>query len=100
MKILIVNPEKCVDCKICELVCSFKRGAEYQPSKSFIKVLRNEEINVFIPVLQMGCNPDGCEKCVKWCPTQALKFVSPRDAALIRKNNKIELQYLKTVTIK
>lgn len=88
---LIVEPEKCTACRICELVCSFGRDGEYNPNRSFIRVLRNTEMNVHIPVLQINAPCDECGKCVESCPTKALQFVKPEEAALIRKNNSIGL---------
>jgi ferredoxin len=86
--ILVVDAEKCTGCKICELVCSFNITNEYNPRKSLIKIINNREFGVFIPVLkESDCK--GCEKCVKACPTQALFFVEPKEAALMRGKNKI-----------
>ena len=88
-KFLIVDSENCTACKICELVCSFTRNGEYDPKRSYIKILRNTEMAVHIPVLQVDAPCDGCEKCAQACPMHALKFVEPEAAALVRKNNKI-----------
>ncbi|MEM3578742.1 MAG: 4Fe-4S binding protein [Candidatus Bathyarchaeia archaeon] len=86
-KVLVFDGEKCVACKICELVCSFNVTGEYNPKRAFIKILSNPEFCVFIPVLNMGCKE--CGKCVEACPTQALKFVQSDEAALLRKKGKI-----------
>lgn len=86
-KIPIVDPEKCIGCKICELVCSTKDGEGYNPKKSFIKILSNDEMDVIIPVFSINCNL--CGRCVKFCPTEALRFVDPMQAAIVRKDTKI-----------
>ena len=86
-KVLVVNCDKCTDCQICQLVCSYNRDGEYNPKRSYIEVLENEEMNVFLPVLSLGCIE--CGRCVESCPTQALQFVSKEEAVLIRKANKI-----------
>lgn len=86
-KIPIVNPEKCIGCKICELVCSTKDGGGYSPKKSFIKILTNDEMNVRIPVFSIKC--DSCGRCAKFCPTEALRFADPEQAAMVRKDTKI-----------
>jgi ferredoxin len=84
---LIFYAEKCVACKICELVCSYHVTREYNPKKSFIKILSNDEFCVFIATLSVGC--DQCGLCIKACPTHALQFVNSQEAALLRKKNKI-----------
>lgn len=90
-KMMIVDPENCTGCRICELVCSYQRKGMYAPSESLIKVLKNEEMNVYVPVLKMGClgTSSKCNKCVTACPTRALEFVETEKAALLRKNSNI-----------
>jgi len=86
-KVLIVDGEKCTGCRICELVCSMIRSREYNPQRSCIKVLRNMELDVSIPVIETTC--DFCGKCSEWCFQEAIRFVSWEEAALIRKEAKI-----------
>lgn len=86
-KVLIQDADKCTGCMVCELVCSMTKFGEYNPSKSYIKVLRNTEMDVNIVVIGIDC--DFCNKCVEWCSTKALRFVSFEEAAIIRKENKI-----------
>ena len=85
-KVLIVDPEKCTRCRICELVCSFTKWGEYNPKRSFIRVLSNKDMNVNIPVLLAACNLCGGKpKCVSSCPTNVLQFVKLAEAASLRK---------------
>ena len=42
-KILMVNPQLCTGCRICELVCSLSRDGECNPLKSCIRVLKLAE---------------------------------------------------------
>jgi Fe-S-cluster-containing hydrogenase component 2 len=86
-KILIVDIEKCNGCRVCELVCSMARQGEYNPKESWIKLIRNREMDVNIVALDVRC--DFCNQCVEWCFPKALKFVSWEEAAIIRKDNKI-----------
>ena len=89
-KVLIVESEKCTGCRICELVCSFAKHGEYNPKKSLIRVLRNREMNVNIPVLAASCDLcGGDEKCVYSCPTKVLQFVEYYEAALLRKETRL-----------
>ena len=89
MPTLVIDPENCTGCKICELVCSMKFEGVYNPKRSIIKVLRNENLNVYIPVLKMGCLGENCSECVQGCPTNALEFMKTEEAAILRKRNKI-----------
>ena len=88
-RFLIVDVDKCTGCRICELVCSMTIYEEYNPSKSHIRLLRNKELDVNIPVLSVKCNDNECGECVRFCPTNCLKFISSKEAALMRKNMKI-----------
>ena len=86
-KVLIVDADKCTGCRVCELVCSMAKHGEYNPQKSYIKVMKNREMSVDIETLNVKC--DFCNKCVEWCLPRAIKLVSLAEAAVIRKQNKI-----------
>jgi Fe-S-cluster-containing hydrogenase component 2 len=86
-KVLIIDGEKCTGCRACELACSSAKTGEYNPVKSRIKILRNLELDVNIPVINQKC--DFCGKCTEWCFTKAIRFVSPEEAAILRKKTKI-----------
>jgi Fe-S-cluster-containing hydrogenase component 2 len=86
-RVLIVDGEKCTGCRVCELVCSFARSGEYNPERSCIRVLRNIELDVSIPVIEATC--DFCGKCTQWCFQEAIRFVDWQEAALIRKEARI-----------
>ena len=85
-QVLIVDEDKCTGCSICELICSMEKQGEYNPRKSFIKVVRNSELDFHIIALDINC--DFCNRCVEWCPTKALKLVGWEEAAIARKENK------------
>ena len=86
-KVLVVDADKCTGCQICELVCSMVRSEEYNPAKSLVRVLKNPEMDVSIPVISVQC--DFCGKCAEWCFDKAIEFVSFEDAAILRKQNKL-----------
>lgn len=86
-KSLIFYGDRCTGCKICEMICSMGKYKEYNPSKSYIRILRNWELDVNIAALDLRC--DFCNRCVSWCPTAAIKFVDLAEAAILRKNNPI-----------
>ena len=83
--VLIFDAERCTGCCICELICSMDKQGEYNPQKSWIRVLKNWEMDVNIVAVDLHC--DGCNKCVDWCPSKAIRFTSVKEAALLRKNN-------------
>ena len=86
-KVLIVDADKCTGCCVCELICSMAKHGEYNPRKSYIKVMKNREMSVDIVACDVRC--DFCNKCVEWCLPRAIRFVSLSEAAVIRKQNKI-----------
>jgi len=89
-RVLIVDADRCSGCRICELVCSYLRVKRYSPVKSFIRIIERKDMGVFIPVIDVTCNANrGCTKCVDWCPTGALAFLGPEEAALVRKTSRI-----------
>jgi Fe-S-cluster-containing hydrogenase component 2 len=89
-KFLMFNPELCIGCRICELICSLTKFGECNPKKSMIRVLRNEELNVNIITLRIACDLcNGKEMCVHFCPTKAITFEGRDKAVLSRKRMKI-----------
>jgi Fe-S-cluster-containing hydrogenase component 2 len=70
LKTLVVYPEKCSGCRICELICAYKHFKTNNPKKSAIRVFalfpkpaRN------VPIVCKQCR---VPKCVEQCPTKAL----------------------------
>jgi carbon-monoxide dehydrogenase iron sulfur subunit len=86
-KVLVVDADQCTGCSVCELICSMSKHGEYNPRKSYIRVMRNREMSVDIVARSARC--DLCGKCVEWCLPRALKIVSFSEAAVIRKRNRI-----------
>ena len=85
-KVLIVNTDKCTGCRVCELVCSMAKQNEFNPRKSYIRVLRNKEMD--FNMVSLGTKCDFCGQCVEWCLPEAIKFVNREEAAMIWKPNK------------
>lgn len=70
-KFVDVDPNRCIGCGICELICSLEKGGEnvFNPSKSRIRVLR------LYPTVNMAITCRLCENppCVRACPRNVLR---------------------------
>ncbi len=69
MKIISINPDKCVGCRLCELACSLKNAGEFNPSKARIQVAGAEEV-FSVPVMCFQCEEPNC---LEVCPANAIK---------------------------
>ena len=85
-QMLIVDTDKCTGCRICELVCSMTKQGEFNPRKSYIRVLRNKEMDFYMVALGVKC--DFCGDCVEWCMPEAIKFVGREQAAVAWKGTR------------
>lgn len=81
---LIADLTRCTGCRICELTCSFAKEKIHNPHLSRIRILRQDMLAVYLPVISVDC--DQCGRCVELCPTGAIRFVKLDEAALLRKN--------------
>lgn len=68
-KQLVVDPKKCVSCRSCELVCSFRHNEEFNPRLSNVSVFHYEEECITVPIMCMQCDEAACAAI---CPTGAL----------------------------
>ncbi|RJQ40763.1 MAG: 4Fe-4S dicluster domain-containing protein [Dehalococcoidia bacterium] len=76
-KALVIDAEKCVGCKTCELVCSGKHEGEVNPRLSRMKVIRGEKEWGGFPMVCFQCEQAWC---IAACPSKAIT----RDEALGR----------------
>lgn len=83
-KVVIFDGDKCSGCRICELVCSMRHHGEYNPKKSLIRIMANEEAGVYVPILDIQCQ--FCGECVEACPLEALSITELGEAVIARKN--------------
>lgn len=67
-RFIISDPEKCIGCRICDLICSFVKEKGFNPLLSRIRTIRIE------PSFNMSIACCLCEDpiCVTSCPTKAL----------------------------
>ena len=73
-KQLVVDPKKCVSCRTCELVCSFRHNEEFNPRLSNVTVFHYEEAAITVPIMCLQCDEASCAAI---CPTGAISVVDP-----------------------
>ena len=78
-QILHVNPEKCIGCGICELVCSWEKEKVFNPLKSRIRVVHMH------PFINIATTCRQCEElsCINACPRNALTQSEETGAILV-----------------
>ena len=86
-KVLIIDTDICTGCRICELACSMIKHGEFSPSKAYIRVMKNKDMDINIVALGTKC--DFCGECVQCCPPQALTFVDLEEATIQWKGTKV-----------
>jgi len=72
-------PERCVGCKLCQLICSYITLRVFNPSRARITIKANEKKGRFDISFLPECTH--CGACIKYCPSEALI----RDASLSEK---------------
>ncbi|MCD6510285.1 MAG: 4Fe-4S dicluster domain-containing protein [Thermoprotei archaeon] len=66
---IVIDPDRCRGCGLCELVCSILHEGEARPSASRIKVRKDRENYRFEPLVCLHCTTP---KCVLVCPVGAI----------------------------
>jgi len=70
-KMLLVDLNKCTGCEMCIDACSGKRTGFYSENESLIRLHRDEERTLFVPLL---CEHCAHHPCVDACPVSAFKY--------------------------
>ncbi|HDM76627.1 MAG TPA: hypothetical protein ENG51_09175 [Deltaproteobacteria bacterium] len=69
---ILVHPEKCVGCLICQLRCSLRLTNSFNPARAAILIDRSSnELGASITFTD-AC--DGCAICARNCPYGALEL--------------------------
>jgi anaerobic carbon-monoxide dehydrogenase iron sulfur subunit len=69
MKRIIIHPEKCTGCRLCESICALYHERMNDLSRSRIRIVKKHSIGFSTPVVCFQCkNPP----CGKVCPVSAI----------------------------
>lgn len=77
---LLIDPERCTGCRICEVFCSFRHEGTIRPSRSRIKVARDQEPIAFVPVTCRQCDQPACAEA---CPVLAISRAEATGALVV-----------------
>lgn len=69
MRVVIMNPKKCVACRNCEYACSFKQNNDFYRKDSHIRVNYYPEERICIPLTCVHCHE---AFCMQICPSGAI----------------------------
>ncbi|MCL4466090.1 MAG: 4Fe-4S dicluster domain-containing protein [Chloroflexi bacterium] len=69
-KILVVDPKKCVGCRLCEVACSLVKTGRVNPSQARIAVTIFDEEGFYMPVVCYQCTEAWCKAA---CPAAAIE---------------------------
>lgn len=67
-RMLVVTPSKCIDCKKCQLACSYKHHDRFDAERARVHVVTKAE-EQGTPIVCLQCEEAAC---VAVCPTGAL----------------------------
>lgn len=78
---ILLYPEKCTGCRLCQLRCSIRQLGEFNPEKSYITVTRDHGIRTARLELTDDCT--WCGYCTRFCNYGALELRkrAPKEAA-------------------
>lgn len=76
---VLLNVEKCTGCRICQLRCSFRYLAEFNPLKSYIVI--NREHGVRTGSIEFTDDCTWCGECARYCVYGALELKKAKKEA-------------------
>ena len=79
-KKLILDPEKCVGCRTCEMVCSLRHNHGCSPTRSRVRVVTVDTQDMSMPVMCQHCETPLCQKV---CPANAISRDATTDAMIL-----------------
>ncbi len=88
-KVIVINPELCTGCRICELVCSAEHQGAFIPSLSRITVVRLDK-GLNFPILCLQCQDPPCAAA---CPQGAIFRDDSKELVLVNEKACIGCKY-------
>jgi Fe-S-cluster-containing hydrogenase component 2 len=70
MKKIIVYPERCTGCRLCESICALYNEKMNDLSRSRIRILKKHSLGLSTPIVCLQCKKP---PCLKVCPVDAIK---------------------------
>ncbi len=71
---ILIKPERCTGCRVCELECSFTYHKVFNPALSQVRVLETPENGIsYLINFTEGCRPK-CVICARACAFGALEI--------------------------
>lgn len=80
MKMLVVDPDRCIGCGLCEMACSFKHTGEFSRTLSRIRVYRWEKTCDAVPLVCYQCED---APCIRVCGVVGAITRDPRTNAVV-----------------
>ena len=81
--LLVIDPDKCTGCRICEVYCSLSHEQEVNPSLSRIHIHGDQIRKVLVPVTCIPCDE---KRCITACPEPGAIFVNEKGAVVIEES--------------
>ena len=69
-KILMINADKCIGCRNCELACAMTHEGSFRPSATRIHVYTWEDVGFSVPMMCQQCND---APCIPVCTPHAMQ---------------------------
>lgn len=69
LKALSIDPEKCTNCKQCEMACSYEKEGVFNVSRSRIRVFEFHDAGRYVPYTCTQCDEAWCQQA---CPVEAI----------------------------
>ena len=57
---IMIDVEKCVGCRICELACSVRKKKEFAPHHARIRIVKEENNGINVPIVCQHCSDAPC----------------------------------------